>query len=132
MVGIERFTPEFERAHFGEAHGQTDVQFHLARFLAITKRSDQWSVAMDFVFVQRHDVAVRVASGGRTVKRECDWTVGERCEFPALQIERGPLFSPARQHADGSDLPISDARACLNADIIGSRAAAADAQAAAL
>src|SRR5215510_10825136 len=87
---------------------------------------------MDFVFVQCHYGAVRVVTRGRAVERERDGTVGERREFPALQVERRSLFSSTRQHADGPNPPVSDARAGLHADIVGAGAAAADAQAPAL
>src|SRR5262245_24636980 len=75
---------------------------------------------------------MRVVPRGRDVERERDWTVGERREFPALKVERRSLFSPARQHANRPDPPVSDARAGLHADIVGAGAAAADAQAPAL
>src|SRR5262249_1688770 len=84
MIGIERFAPEFERANFSETHGQTHGQLHLTRLLAVAQSSDQRRVTMDFVYVKRQDVAVRVVTGGRAVERESDGPVGKRLEFPAF------------------------------------------------
>src|SRR5215468_8074630 len=131
MIGIDRLAPKFERAHFGETHGQTHRQFNLARLLAVAQSSDQRRVTMDFVHIERHDVAVRVVTGGRAVERESDGAVGERLEFPAFQVERSSLLSPARQDADGPYLSLGDARAGLHPDVVSAGAAATDAQASA-
>src|SRR5262245_4751374 len=71
-------------------------------------------------------------AGGRAVEREGDGPVGERFEFPALEVENGSLFNPARKDADGSRLPFGHSRAGLHADVVGAGAATADSQSAAL